>query len=208
MAFHKLLNAIYDLNNYLVCKMLEGTLEIQVKVKTTWGKFTIVQNTHTRTEKYHTWEKPQQCHIKSRKGRIPHKAASVHTEENCSEIDICTDLVFENAPQNFTCPTYTAAVTHTDSEEEVTHKTNFLGKYCEYCDRCGETHCWCFTSNWEEGNDANNTNSSMEILTSPTARQPPAGWSKNRCRGIKETGTTGTPPPREEISTDSGTSMH
>ena len=82
MAFHKSLNTICDLNNYLVCKMPKGTLEVEVKVKTTWGKFTLVQNTHTRTERYCTWEKAQRCHIKSRKGRIPHKAASVHTEEN------------------------------------------------------------------------------------------------------------------------------
>ena len=38
MTFHKSLNAICNLNNYLVCKMPEGTLEIVVKVKTTWGK--------------------------------------------------------------------------------------------------------------------------------------------------------------------------
>ena len=38
-----------------------------------------------------------------------------------------TDLVIGTPPQNFTYPTYTAAVTHTDSEGEVTHKTNFLG---------------------------------------------------------------------------------
>ena len=126
--------------------MPKGTLEIEVKVKTTWGKFTLAQNTHTRTERYHTWEKPWQCHIKSRKGRIPCKAASVHTGENSSEIDIPTDLVFGNTPQNFTEPTYIAAVTHTDSDGEVKHKTNFLGKYCEYCDRCRETCCWCFTS--------------------------------------------------------------
>ena len=78
----------------------------------------------------------QRCHIKSRKGRIPHKAASVHTEENSSEIDITTDLVVGNSPPIFTDPTYTAAMTHTDSEGEVKHKTNFLGKDCEYCNRC------------------------------------------------------------------------
>ena len=132
----------------------------------------------------------------------------MHTEENSSEIDIPTDLVFGNTLQNFTDPTYTAAVTHTDSEGEVTHKTNFLGKYCEYCDRCRETHCWCFTSHWKDRLNANNPNSSMEILPSPTARKPPAGWSENICRVIKKTGTTGTPSPREEISTDSGTSTH
>ena len=37
MAFHKLPNAIFDLNDYLVCKMPKGTLEVEVKVKTTWG---------------------------------------------------------------------------------------------------------------------------------------------------------------------------
>ena len=208
MAFHKSLNAICNLNDYLRCKIPKGTLEIEVKVKTTWGKFTLVQNTHTRTERYHTWEKAQRCHTKTRKGRIPHKAASVHTEENSSEIDIPTDLLFGNAPQNFTDPTYTAAVTHTDSEEEVKHETNFLGKYCEYCGRYRETHCWCFTSNWEDGLDANSPNSYMEILPSQTARKPSAGWSKNKCRVIKKMDTTGPPSPREEISTDSGTSMH
>ena len=150
--------------------MPEGTLEIEVKVKTTWGKFTLVQNTHTRMERYHTWEKAQRCHTKSRKGRIPCKATSVPTEENSSEIDIPTDLVFENPPQIFTDPTYTTAVTHTDSEGEVKHKTN--KQYCEYCDRCRETRCWCFISDWEDGLDANNHNSSVEILPSPTARKP------------------------------------
>ena len=167
------------------------------------GKFTLVQNTHNRTERYCTWEKAKGCHIKSRKGRIPCKATSVHTEEN-----IPTDLVFGNPPTIFTDPTYTAAVTHTDSEGEVKYETNFLGKYCEYCDRCRETRCWCFTSNWEEGLDAINLNSSVEILPSPTTSKPPAGWSESRCRVINKKDTTGPLLPREEISTNSGTSMH
>ena len=87
--------------------MPEGTLEVEVKVKTTWGKFSMVQNTHTRMEKYHTWEKAQMCHIKSRKGRTPHKKASVHTEDNTSETDIPTGKGFGYPPQIFTDPTYT-----------------------------------------------------------------------------------------------------
>ena len=145
---------------------------------------------------------------KIQKKRTPHKAASVHTEENSSETDIPTGLGFENTSQILTDPTHTAAVTHTDSEGEVKHETNFLGKYCEYCDRCGETHCWCFTSDWEKGLDVNYPNSSVEILPSPTARKPPAGWYKNRCRVIKKKDTTRTPLAKGEISTDSGTSMH
>ena len=42
MAFNKSLNATYDLNGFLFCKMPAGALEIQLKVKTTWGKFTMI----------------------------------------------------------------------------------------------------------------------------------------------------------------------
>ena len=37
MAFNKSLNTTCDLDGYLFCKMPEGTLEVEVKVKTTWG---------------------------------------------------------------------------------------------------------------------------------------------------------------------------
>ena len=57
MALNKSFNAAYDLNRYLFCKMPAGALEVQIKVKTTRGKFTMVQDNHTRMEKYFTWEK-------------------------------------------------------------------------------------------------------------------------------------------------------
>ena len=52
MAFNKSLNATCDLDGYLFCKMPVGTIEVEVKVKITWGKFSMVQDIHTRTEKY------------------------------------------------------------------------------------------------------------------------------------------------------------
>ena len=140
----------------------------------------MIQNTHTRTEKYHTWEKAQRCHVKSKKGRTPHKAASVHTEDNTSETDLPTGQEFGYTPLTFTDPTHTAVITNTDSEGEVNHRTNFLGRYCEYCNRSRETCCWCFSSNWEEGLDVNDPNPSVEISPSPTARKPPAGCSESR----------------------------
>ena len=136
MAFLKSLNATCDLNENVFCKMRKGILEVDVKVKTTWGKFTMVQNTHARMEKCCTWEKAQGCHIKSKKGRTPCRAGSVHTEDNPSETDIPTGQEFGYPPQIFTDHTYTAAVTHTDLEGEIKHGTNFLGRYCKYCDRC------------------------------------------------------------------------
>ena len=159
MSSLKSLNVACNLNKYLFCKMPEGSLEVEVKVKTTWGKFIMVQNTHNRTEKYCTWEKAQRCHIKSRKGRTPCKADSVHTEDNPSETAIPTGQEFGYPPQIFTDCTYTAAMTHTDLEGEIKHGTNFLGRYCEYCDGCRETCCRCFSSDWEEGLDVNYPNS-------------------------------------------------
>ena len=117
-------------------------------------------------------EKAQRCHTKSRKSRIPCKAASVHTEENSSEIDIPTDLVFGNPPQIFTDPTYTAAVTHTDSEGEEKHNTNFLGKYCDIATDVEKHVCWCFTSD-EDRLDANNPNSSVEGYPIPNSQEAP-----------------------------------
>ena len=112
MTFHKLLNAICNLHDYLACKMPKGTLEVEIKVKTTWGKYTLIQNTHNRTERYHTWDKAHKDHTKSRKGKIPCKAASIHTIENYSEIDTPTDLEFRDPPHIL--------------EEEVKHKNNFI----------------------------------------------------------------------------------
>ena len=37
MASNKSLNAACDLDGYLFCKMPVGALEVEVKVKTTWG---------------------------------------------------------------------------------------------------------------------------------------------------------------------------
>ena len=209
MAFNKSLNAACDLNKYLFCKMREGALEVEVKVRTTWGKFTMVHNTHNRMEKYCTWEKTQRCHIKSRKGRTPHKAASVHTEGNTSETDIPTGQGFGYPLQIFTDPTYTVAMTCTDLEEEVKQGTNFLGRYCEYCNRCGGTCCWCFSFNWEErlNVDDPNSNPSIEMIPSHTVRKPPVGWSKIRFTIIKGTDQTRPPSLTEEVSTYSGTSM-
>ena len=107
MAFNKSLNATCDLNRYLFCKMPEGALEVEVKVKTTWGKFTMIQNTHTRMEKYYTWVRAQRGHIKSRIGRTPHKATNVQTEDSTFETDIPTGQGFGYPPQIFTDPTYT-----------------------------------------------------------------------------------------------------
>ena len=122
-------------------KMPTGALEVKIKVKTTWGQFTIVQDTHIRMEKYHTWEQAQRCSIRSRKRRTPHKRTNVQTEDDTSETDVPTGQGFSYPPQIFTDPTHTTTMSHMESEGEVEQKSKFLGEYCEFCDRCNETHC-------------------------------------------------------------------
>ena len=125
MAFLTSLNATCDLNEYLFCKMPKGPLEVELKIKTTWGKLTMAQNTHTRTEKFHTWEKAQWCHPKSRKGRTPYKATSVPTEDTTSEADMPTSQEFENPPPLFINPTHTAVTPHTNLDSKAVQDENF-----------------------------------------------------------------------------------
>ena len=89
MASNESLNAACNLDGYLFCKMTAGALEVEVKVKTTWQKFSMVQDIHTRTEKYHAWEKADgSSNIKTRKRKAPHKITNMQTEDNTSETNV------------------------------------------------------------------------------------------------------------------------
>ena len=185
--------------------MPAGALEVKIKVKTTWGKFTMVQDAHTRMEKYHMWEKAQRCPIKSRKRRTQCKMTSMQTEDDASETDIPTGQGFGYPPQIFINHTHS-----TTSEREMKEERKFLGRYCEFCDKCNETHCWCSSSNWEEGlSNVNDTSSNPSIEKNPssTVRKPPVGWSMFRCRVIREAELAKPPSLAEEADTGSGINM-
>ena len=120
----------------------------------------------------------------------------MHTEDTTSETDIPTSQGFEYPPQVFTDPTHTTITPHTESEDMVKQETKFLGRYCEYCHKSGETHCWCFSSDWEDEllNVVDpNSNPSVEAIPSPTANKPPVGWSEIRCTIVKGKRPSKTP---------------
>ena len=50
MALNKTLNATCDLDGYLFCRIPAEALEVEIKDKTKWGKFSMFQDTYTRTE--------------------------------------------------------------------------------------------------------------------------------------------------------------
>ena len=151
MACNKSLNATCDLDGYLFFKMPAVALEAELKVKTTWGKFSMVQDIHTRTKKYCAWEKADgRSTIKTRERKAPHKMTTMQTKENTSETDVPTGQGFRYPPQVFTDPTYAATIPQMEEVGEAEWESKFLGKYCEFCDSCGESHCWCNSSDWED----------------------------------------------------------
>ena len=91
MALNKSLNATCNLNGYLFCRMPAEALEVEIKVKTKWGKFSMFQDTYTRTEKYHAWERSdRRSSVRARRRGTPHREArSSHEEDNTtSEADV------------------------------------------------------------------------------------------------------------------------
>ena len=193
MALNKTLNATCNLDRYLFCRMPAEALEVEIQVKTKWGKFSMFQDTYTRTEKYLAWDRADwRSSVRNRRRRTPHREVRSSHEENntTSETDVPIGQGLRYPPQVFTDAECAATVPQTEEEEEGVSNNEFLGKYCDLCEKGGETYCWCNSSDWEEGllnveQPNAHTNPSIEKTPSPTIRKPPAGWAKQRCRVVQ-----------------------
>ena len=186
---NKMLNATCNLEGYLFCRMPADTLEVEIKVKTKWGKHTMFQDTHTCTEKFHSWDRvDRRSSMHSRRRRTPQREVCSSHDTTTSETDGLVGEGFGYPLQVFTDPEFEAAVPHTEEEEEV---NNFIGNYCKRCNKSGETRCWCNISDLgEELSDVEtpNTNLTLEKTPSPeNGRKPPAGWVEHRRRTIQAT---------------------
>ena len=107
-----------------------------------------------RTEKYCVWEKADgRSNVGTRKRKAPHREmTNMQTEDNTSKTDVPVGQGFRYPPQVFTDPRYAATVPHMEEEEEEqAGKSKFLGRYCEFCDKYGETYYRCNSLDWEEG---------------------------------------------------------
>ena len=117
MALNKrILNTTCDLNGYLFCRMPDNTLEVEVKIKTKWGKYTLHQDTHIRTEKYCSWDRADRranVHTRRRR-RTPQREvmSSSHYTNTNSETDIPTGKGLGYPPQVFTDPEFAATISH------------------------------------------------------------------------------------------------
>ena len=137
-------HVIWD--GYLFCRMPGDTLEVEIKVKTKWGKYTMFQDTYTHSEKYCSWDREdRRSSVCTREEENTPKGSNVSSQDNTtSETNIPVGEGFGYPPQVFTDAEFAAEVPHTEEEEEV-NNDKFIGNYCEICDKCGETRCWCNT---------------------------------------------------------------
>ena len=133
----------------------------------------------------------------------------MQTEDNTSETDVPTGQGFRYPPHVFTDPTYTVTIPQMEEEGEAAQESKFLGRYCVFCDRCGESYCWCNSSNWEEGmlnTERSKFNPSIGKTPSPAIRKPPMGWAAYTYKIIKEAEQARPPSPAKEPSTNSSIS--
>ena len=154
MEHNTALNVSCDFNGYLVCQIPKNTIELELKIKTTRGKYTL--NTYTRTERYYPWDRAcRRAQIHTKKRRMDRKEmVNIDTsiDSSNSETDTQDGEGFAYAPKIFTNPNY--ALTEV-SELEVIHK-NFIGEYCEECAKRYH-RCWCFISRIGIGFDGSRT---------------------------------------------------
>ena len=123
------LNITCDLNGYLFCRMPDNTLEVEVKVKTKWGKYTLHQDSHTQTEKYYSWDRAnRRSHIHTRRRKTPPReivSSSWHTNTN-SETDIPMGEGLGYPPQVSTNPELAATVSTSENELDNIEKDKIL----------------------------------------------------------------------------------
>ena len=72
-----------DCQGFLVCQIPKDVIEVELKNKTTLGKFTLHTDQHTRMEKYRPWKKISHHRIHSRRRLSSHERTG-KPHLNCS----------------------------------------------------------------------------------------------------------------------------
>ena len=121
------LNVTCDFKGYLVCQIPDNMVEVELKIKTTRGKYTLIKDAHIRMEKYCAWDRAdRRVQVHSKRRRTPRREVTTRdtTVDNTtsSETDIPNGEGFGYPPRVFTDPEYvnTLPLTENDSEPEVT----------------------------------------------------------------------------------------
>ena len=168
--------------------MPADTVEMELKIKTKRGKYTLHQDTCTRTERYHPWDRADKRSKIHTKRRITRREVESEITSN-SETGIQMGKGFAYPPEIFTNPEFTKTIHLTDMDNEEVEVTNpnFIGEFCTECVK-KYNRCWCFKSDWEEDlidvetpRVLTKSNNLWQLtMTIMPKRQPPPGWAEFR----------------------------
>ena len=138
------LNTTCEFDSYLVCKIPADMVEMELKIKTRRGKYTLHKDTNTRIERYHLWERADKwSKIHTRRSK-----REVNSEVTTnSETEIQMGKGFAYPPKLFTNPEFAKTVPISDTDNDIVEtevaNPNFIGEFCsEYSPKYNR--CWCF----------------------------------------------------------------
>ena len=151
----KALNVSCNFDWHLVCQIPANTVEVELKIKTTRGKYTLIKDAHTRNERYHPWDtanRRAKVHIiKTRTpGRETVSEDTVVDNSTCSEMDIPNGESFGYAPKIYTDLKFAATLPKikTECDETETAQKDFIGEYCAKCIKKHNRY-WCNRLDWD-----------------------------------------------------------
>ena len=183
-----ILNTTCEFDGYLICKMQADTVELELKIKTRRGKYTLHKDTNTRTERYCLWErvdKRSKIHTRRSKREVD---SEVTTR---SETEIQMGKGFAYPPELFTNPEFAKTVPLSDTDCDIVGvevaNPNFIGEFCSECSP-KYNRCWCFKLDWEDDpvevstpTVLTETNKTQQLtVTVMPKRQPPPDWAEFR----------------------------
>ena len=189
MECNTALNVSCDFDGYLVCQTPADTIEVELKIKMTRGKYTLNKDTCMRTERYCPWDRADKRSKIHTKRRTTRREVDSEVVRSNSETDIQNGNGFSYPPEIFTNPDFanTIPLTDTDNDVDVTNP-NFIGEFCKECVK-NYNRCWCYKSDWDEDlidvetpkapTKRSNNLQNLSIAMVPI-RQPHPGWVEYR----------------------------
>ena len=155
MEMNKALNVSCDFDGYLVCQIPDNMEEVELKIKTTRGKYTLIKDAYTRTKRYHPWDRAnRRAQIHTRRRRTPQKdiTGKDTTIDNTTsaETDIPNGEGFGYSQKVYTDPNVAAVISPTEVELSAPEEPQkiFIGEYRAVCIKKYE-RCWCSGLDWD-----------------------------------------------------------
>ena len=123
-----------NFDGYLVYKMANSVVEVQLKIKTKWAKYMLEKTFYTRIEKYRPWDRANKCKRIHSRRRRPHQGAkdSVDSSSTDSGTSIPTGYGKGYPPQIFTDPKNLDVQKDSNRNSDQPDIPN-IDKYCHTC---------------------------------------------------------------------------